>query len=112
MSYFNFISNHNTIDVRFGGLNNTFTKEALQKIRFDSELHLNAKKICQNLNEPYLKSGSKNINDQENFRRKIINPDMASCWLNACLHLILTALGHSNTELKTNFFSELGTSHH
>ena len=43
---------------------------------------------------------------QPNFRRRIINPDMASCWLNSCLQLILTAFDHSESDIE--FFSELG----
>ena len=33
---------------------------------------------------------------------------MSSCWLNACLHLILTALDHSKSEETMEYFSELG----
>ena len=40
------------------------------------------------------------------LQRQMKNPDMASCWLNACLQVLLTALDHSLTEV--NFNSELG----
>jgi hypothetical protein len=55
-----------------------------------------------------LKKKKQNVTKASNsqFRRKFINPDMASCWLNSCLHLILTAFDHS--ELETEFYSELG----
>ena len=33
---------------------------------------------------------------------------MSSCWLNACLHLILTALDHSESDTTIDLFSELG----
>lgn len=41
------------------------------------------------------------------FNRKIRNPDMATCWLNACLQLIFTAFDHSREEV--DLISELGS---
>ena len=109
-SYFNFISDHNSIVIRFGGLNNEFTSETLQKLNFDSELHLKSKRMSQKQDNIILdeEKGSSSLNAIKKFRRKIINPDMSSCWLNACLHLILTALDHSTSGLSIEFFSEVG----
>ena len=39
------------------------------------------------------------------FRRRFNNPDMATCWLNACLQLILIAMDHGDN---INLDSELG----
>ena len=46
------------------------------------------------------------IQIQANFRRRIVNPDMASCWLKSCFQLILTAFDHSGNDI--DLFSELG----
>ena len=43
---------------------------------------------------------------KETFRRKFVNPDMATCWLNSCLQLILTAMDYDEDTLLFN--SELG----
>ena len=40
------------------------------------------------------------------FKRKFKNLDMATCWLNSCLQLLLTAIDHS--EIPVSFSSELG----
>ena len=40
------------------------------------------------------------------FKRKFQNPDMTSCWLNACLQLIFSAFDHEEQVLQ--FSSELG----
>ena len=42
----------------------------------------------------------------EHFKRKFENFDMATCWLNSCLQLLLTAIDHSEESL--SFSSELG----
>ena len=42
----------------------------------------------------------------QTFKRKFKNVDMATCWLNSCLQLFLTALDHINNPLMLN--SELG----
>ena len=39
-SYFNFISDHNTIVVRIGAKNNLLTDEAKERISFNAEMHL------------------------------------------------------------------------
>jgi hypothetical protein len=40
------------------------------------------------------------------FSRRMRNPDLSSCWLNACLQLILAGFDHSTQDLQ--FASELG----
>ena len=40
------------------------------------------------------------------FKRRILNPDATSCWLNACLQLILIGLDNMKHPLQLN--SELG----
>ena len=42
----------------------------------------------------------------DTFRRKFLNPDMATCWLNSCLQLILTAMDYDDSTRLFN--SELG----
>ena len=104
------ITDHNSIVARFGGLGNEFTPETKQKLNFDKESHLKSKESneSQENHSCRKKKSNKRMNVVETFRRKIINPDMSSCWLNACLHLILTALDHSESEPNTCFTSELG----
>ena len=43
---------------------------------------------------------------KQSFRRHFNNLDMATCWLNSCLQLILTAMDHSLST--ASFTSELG----
>ena len=112
-SFFNFISDHNSIVIRIGKEKKTMRKEILEKINFSAEIHLKPskkrnktketeKRIRKNLEEP--------INLPENlrvkFNRRILNPDVASCWLNACLQLILRAFDGMSNEMQLN--SELG----
>ena len=54
-SFFNFISDHNSIVVRLGGLSNEFTSETLKKFHFDSELHLKSKQNCENQDNSRIK---------------------------------------------------------
>jgi hypothetical protein len=84
-SFFNFISDHKSIVVRIGETNNTFTPEVIQKINFDSESHLKAKRHSEFPDEIPSKKLKRRINKdvQSVFRRTIENPDMSSCWLNA-----------------------------
>ena len=78
------------------------------KMVFDKESHMKSKFV----EESELKSTSTDDSDSpdsihesdsrshkitrtnryNNFRRKFSNPDFATCWLNSCLQLILTAL--------------------
>ena len=43
---------------------------------------------------------------KDEFRRKFDNPDMATCWLNSCLQLVLAAMDHNADQVIFN--SELG----
>ena len=42
------------------------------------------------------------------FSRKFFNPDMATCWLNSCLQLLLLALDYDETANECTLTSELG----
>ena len=105
-SFFNFISDHNTIVARIGDANNEFTDETRQKILFNSESHLKAKFIEQKESKPKVHRSKIQSSSTPMFQRKIVNPDMSSCWLNACLQLLLTAFDHA--DLTFEFYSELG----
>ena len=48
----------------------------------------------------------KKVENTEKFKRKIVNPDASSCWLNSCLQLLVTAFEHLKNPLELN--SELG----
>ena len=54
------------------------------------------------LNIPVISLGD----EHPNFRRKFLNPDYSTCWLNSCLQLLLTALDHVDSS--ASFKSELG----
>ena len=106
------------------------TCEAKERITFSAELHLKSKTSSEaglesntfndqnkmkNLQRPKSKKSNKseslkNQNAGQNlcipFTRRVRNPDMSSCWLNACLQLILTAFDHIFDELHLS--SELG----
>ena len=119
-SFFNFISDHNSIVVRIGDENNLLTKEALERINFSEDVHL--KKIYAPKNhdetsfeekEEVIIQRSSNsrkevekVKNCEKFKRKILNPDASSCWLNACLQLLVTGFEHMKHPLQLN--SELG----
>ena len=94
-----------------------------KKITFDRESHLKPKKQedteltsdCS-LDNPDTSSSvdqSSEDNDEpipkQSFRRKIKNSDAATCWLNSCLQLILTAMDHlgSNPSLTSELGMEL-----
>ena len=107
-SFFNFISDHKSIVFRFGGEGSKFTDEASAKINFKIESHLKRRKE-ENIQlqfPQYDKESEHAIISSSQFQRRMKNPDMATCWLNACLQLVLTALDHSLTDLHLN--SELG----
>ena len=102
---------------------NTITDEIKMKITFDKESHLKAKQdeesedasssstSCSelerspgpNLIRPVITVRSR----YDNFRRKFLNPDYATCWLNSCLQLLLIAIDHFDSPC--SFDSELGT---
>ena len=112
-SYHNFVSDHKSIVFRLGLNGNMLTEETRMKINFDKESHMKSKiedtlkDKTENFNEAMiLEPEDKTENTSRTFNRKFNNPDMATCWLNACLQLILIAMDHS--EDKSVFDSELG----
>ena len=122
-SYHNFISDHKTITARIGMEGNTLTDEMKMKITFDKESHLKTKQneekedgssSSASGSELERSTGSQSIKSvitvrsrYENFRRKFFNSDYATCWLNSCLQLFLTAIDHFDSPC--SFDSELGT---
>ena len=151
-SYNNFISDHKTIVARVCSKENELTDETKERITFDQDLHMRAKKLnrednyldegitrkdkpdtkknvryqqtqdtfnknqisdsdsedSSKNNEPYSEEQQDRNSDVNNqsFKRKFNNLDMATCWLNSCLQLILSAFDHSLST--ANFSSELG----
>ena len=130
-SFSNFISDHNSITVRIGLDQNNLTDEIKQKINFNQESHLKPTAIddqddtLRSKREDHgtdqsLSSDSSEyqsdvqINELEqisresdpHFRRNFKNPDLATCWLNSCLQMVLAAIDHSNPPI--HFTSELG----
>ena len=107
--YHKFISDHKTIVFRFGGQLNSLTNEVLEKITLNAGSHIRGESDADHLsNKQNKKKQRSDFTIQEcKFRRRIENPDMANCWLNACLQLILTALDQTKSDLQ--FTSELGT---
>ena len=135
-SYFNFISDHKAIVLRLTS-NSTFTPQILEKITFDSELHLKKKKdkkveskdnsqeeiSNENIIKDKTKKNQKDKKDnaasndfedlnegmcieaESPFGRNFNNPDMATCWLNSCLQLLLIAMDYKENN---NLDSELG----
>ena len=121
-SFNNFISDHKTITARIGLTGNQFDLEMKQKISFDRESHLKPKKLeekeltsaCNSLDDSDSSSSTINQSSDSNneqmpnqiFRRKFKNIDTATCWLNSCLQLILTAMDHMVSTISLT--SELG----
>jgi hypothetical protein len=112
ISFYNFISDHNSIVIRVGDEENSLTKEIVEKINFDAEKHLKSNKdfeerikVANKKTEETRGRNETRVPSQE-FKRRILNPDTASCWLNACLQMILTAFDHLSHPLELN--SELG----
>jgi hypothetical protein len=129
-SFYNFISDHKSITIRFA-INSKLTDEILEKISFESELHLKSKgrdreKSMNNPTKSQLEKseeyenllsqkGESNKNQNKSsetginavFKRRIKNPDMSTCWLNSCLQLILSGFDHYNLQLTLH--SDLGT---
>ena len=128
-SFHNFISDHKSITVRIGFEGVKFTKEFEVRKTFNKESHLKTKLREDNEGHDSSSISSKehseidysetNYSTEEDsieedastavtqsFTRRLKNIDMSSCWLNASLQLILTALDHSTVPLVFN--SELG----
>ena len=104
-SYNNFISDHKAIAARIGSCENTITDGIKERIMFDKESHLKTRQnpslnptdfeSPQNPNKR--RTGRKMDNQSQvecKFARKFRNPDMATCWLNSCLQLLLTAIDY------------------
>ena len=111
-SYNNFISDHKTIVARVGSRENKLTDEIKERLMFDQESHLKARKVHEDQNSPNVNpTGNKSnmfMNTENTFTRKFANPDMATCWLNSCLQLILTAMDYDAYVTTRTFNSELG----
>ena len=116
-SYNNFISDHKSIVARIGSRGNKLKDEIKERISFHQESHYKTKDYSQHggFDSPFETTSDNNSShtrkksEQKNktFARKIRNPDMATCWLNSCLQLILTALDYDEYTTMT-FNSELG----
>ena len=111
-SFFNFISDHKSIVLRIGSQHNKIRGEILEKVANEAlskiELKNNQNKVnADNVPESYKESNKEEPKQLISFRRRIRNPDMASCWLNSCLQLILTALDYCRNDIEFN--SDLGT---
>ena len=115
-SFNNFISDHKSITARIGLDGNSLTDEIKMKITFDSESHLKVKSKDESYHGSSSSSNESESdhtrplaatpNFNENFQRRFMNVDYATCWLNSCLQLILTALDHFESPILFN--SELG----
>ena len=118
-SFNNFISDHKSITVRIGLDGAQISEEIKAKLTFDKESHLKTKKTFTSDSESTERSADSSdvdtqveSNDEQQsyeassvFNRKFRNYDMATCWLNACLQLMLTAIDHE--EEIYNLSSEL-----
>ena len=91
-SYNNFISDHKSIVARIGSRENALKVEIKERILFDHESHLKARQETDNVASQTRKKSEQQ--DKNSFTRRIRNPDMATCWLNSCLQLVLTALDY------------------
>ena len=144
-SYHNFISDHNSITLRFNIDEGPLLNSIKERIYFDPDSHLRAKNNqnplkgveissdgddyrirAKNNQDPLTsdKESSENEQDVDNtssaeeqnssttaaedpvFMRRFKNPDMATCWLNSCLQLLLSALDQHTSSIQ--FDSELG----
>ena len=117
-SYNNFISDHKSIVARIGSRENKLKDEIKERILFHQESHSKTRNNSQHggfdlpfdaesVNNP---SNTRKKSEQliiSSFTRRIRNPDMATCWLNSCLQLILTAVDYDEYTAMT-FNSELG----
>ena len=119
-SFNNFISDHKSITARIGLNGAQISEEIKAKLTFDKESHLKMKKTHIYESDSTENSADSSDNDCQigrnyeqqsdedpyEFNRKFRNYDMATCWLNACLQLVLTAIDHE--EMKFDLTSELG----
>ena len=116
-SYNNFVSDHKAIVARIGLNESNLRDEIKEKLFFDQESHMKSKRtpeedIKETTDEESIPSQAKkkkqNISTSGNvFTRRFENPDRATCWLNSCLQLVLTALDYDEFS-QLAFSSELG----
>ena len=122
-SYYNFISDHKAITLRIN-LDQTKVLDIIkERIHFDREAHLRKKSDQVSYNDQNIVSSSGNDSEESGtktdededvvaansnplFNRRFMNPDMATCWLNACLQLVLCAFDLNSDG--DQFDSELG----
>ena len=122
-AYFNFISDHKAITLRIGSEGNQFTNETLEKLTFERESHLRHKKAKKDsMSMPHQKFYDEsnctsmkncNVNSDEQllqprynlFKRKFLNSDGSTCWLNSCLQLVLMAFDRIDDD--SSFTSDL-----
>ena len=124
-SFNNFISDHKSVTARIGLYGNQITDEVKAKLTFDREFHLKTKEgfisdsesasNASDTSDSYLESSidqdlSLEQSNQESkngeFKRRFSNLDLATCWLNSCLQLILIAIDHN--QIIFDLSSELG----
>ena len=110
-SYNNFISDHKAIVVRIGSTESKLKAKIKEKQLFDQESHLKSRQDTQeeNFEGTYSSKRKKQKTPEKRtiFTRRFRNPDMATCWLNSCLQLILTAMDYDEFS-QLAFNSELG----
>ena len=130
-SFFNFISDHKSIFLRLPlSQSNKLTDEIKEKLTFDHELHLKKRRkqfasddeddlVEEPFDPPDLEESEMGTNNRivefrhssveshsEMLYRRFHNQDLATCWLNSCLQLLLLAMDHDAKE--TFYYSELG----
>lgn len=105
-SYYNFISDHNTIVARIGSEENLIDANVKQRITFNKEKHLKRNKE-EVIREKTVKDKSLSP-ESHRLVRKFKNPDLRSCWLNSCLQLILTGLDYDEDMVESMYSSNLG----
>ena len=125
-SYHNFISDHKAITLRINRDENPILDQIKERTTFDQESHLkqNNRNNCEDMDFRHSEDDSQSSEDSEDissqemkdcysmpednqsFTRRIMNPDMATCWLNSCLQLVLTAMDQKSGDIQFN--SELG----
>ena len=108
-SFFNFMGDHKSIVLIIGGHHNKFRGEILEKVANEALSKIELKNDQNKVNADIVPESYKESNKEEpeqllSFRRRIRNPDMASCWPNSCL---LTALDYCRNDIEFN--SEKGT---
>ena len=134
-SYHNFISDHKAITLRINLNGNPIIDKIKERITFDQESHLKPNKSkseesssededsqesaadsqsseeIEIIQEKISSTGRKMCPEEKNvgqlFTRRFLNPDMATCWLNSCLQLILSAIDQCSASI--HLHSELGT---